>query len=176
MHTIIYKINNKDLLNSTGNYIQYLVITYNGNESEKEYIHLCIYIIYMYIHVNIYIYICIYECMLSHIQLFATLWTVAPQAPQSIEYWSGLPFSSPGDLPDPGFEPTPPVSPALQADSLLLEPLKKDFPEKDGDLFQNHLFQTGIQQSDSVCISFLYVYKLNHFVVYLKHCKSTALQ
>ena len=35
------------------------------------------------------------------------------------EYWSGLPFSSPGDLPDPGMEPK---SPALQADSLLSEP------------------------------------------------------
>ena len=38
------------------------------------------------------------------------------------EYWSGLPFPSPGDLPDPGIEPE---SPALQADSLLSEPLGK---------------------------------------------------
>ena len=37
----------------------------------------------------------------------------------SQEYWSGLPFPSPGDLPDPGFEPG---SPALQADALLSEP------------------------------------------------------
>ena len=37
------------------------------------------------------------------------------------EYWSGLPFPTPGDLPDPGIEPKSPVSPALQADSLLLE-------------------------------------------------------
>ena len=36
------------------------------------------------------------------------------------EYWNGLPFSSLGDLPDPGIEPTSPASPALQADSLLL--------------------------------------------------------
>ena len=45
MQTIIYrKINNKDLLHSTGNYrcIQYLVITYNGKESEKEYIYMYI--------------------------------------------------------------------------------------------------------------------------------------
>ena len=47
----------------------------------------------------------------SHVQLFATLWTVAHQAPLSTgfsrqEYWSGLPFPSPGDLPDPGIEPT----------------------------------------------------------------------
>ena len=55
---------------------------------------------------------------------FATLWTVARQAPPSMkfsrqEYWIGLPFPSPGDLPDPGIEPT---SPALQADSLPPEP------------------------------------------------------
>ena len=46
---------------------------------------------------------------LSHIQLFATPWTVAYQALLSMgfsrqEYWSGLPFPSPGDLPDPGIE------------------------------------------------------------------------
>ena len=57
---------------------------------------------------------------LSHIQLFDTLWTVAYHAPPSMEfsrqeYRSGLPFPSPGDLPDPGFEPS---SPALQADAL----------------------------------------------------------
>ena len=47
---------------------------------------------------------------LSCVQLFATSWTVAHQAPPSMEfsrqeYWSGLPFPSPGDLPDPGIEP-----------------------------------------------------------------------
>ena len=63
--------------------------------------------------------------LLSRIQLFATPWTVAHQAPMSmgfsrLEYWSGLPFPSPGDLPNPGFEPR---SPALQAaDTLLSEP------------------------------------------------------
>ena len=51
----------------------------------------------------------------------ATPWTVACQAPLSMgfsrqEYWSGLPFPSPGDLPDPGIEPR---SPVLQADSLI---------------------------------------------------------
>ena len=38
------------------------------------------------------------------------------------EYWNGLPCPSPGDLPNPGIEPTSPVSPALQADSLPIEP------------------------------------------------------
>ena len=52
-----------------------------------------------------------------------TLWTVACQAPLSMgfcrqEYWSGLPFPSPGELPNSG---TKPPSPALQADSLLSE-------------------------------------------------------
>ena len=59
---------------------------------------------------------------LSRVRLFATPWTAAHQAPPSIgfsrqEYWSGLPFPSPGDLPDPGIEPR---SPALQADALTL--------------------------------------------------------
>ena len=53
----------------------------------------------------------------------ATPWTIAHQAPLSMgfsrqEYWSGLPFPSPGDLPNPGIEPK---SPALQADSLPTE-------------------------------------------------------
>ena len=54
----------------------------------------------------------------------ATLWTVGRQTPASMgfpkqEYWSGLPFPSPGDLPDPGIEPG---SPALQADALPSKP------------------------------------------------------
>ena len=59
---------------------------------------------------------------LSRVWLFATPWTVAHQAPQSMEfsrqeYWSGLPFPSPGDLPNPGIQPG---SPTLQADTLRL--------------------------------------------------------
>ena len=51
---------------------------------------------------------------LSRVRLFATPWTVAYQAPPSTgfsrqEYWSGLPFPSPGDLPDPGIEPGSPA-------------------------------------------------------------------
>ena len=62
--------------------------------------------------------------LLSRVRLFSTLWTVAYQAPPSMgfsrrEYWSGLPFPSPGDLPHPGIEPG---SPALQEDSLTSEP------------------------------------------------------
>ena len=61
---------------------------------------------------------------LSCVWLFVTLWTVAHQAPLSMEfsrqeYWSGLPFSSAGDLPDPGIELQ---SLAWQAEFLLSEP------------------------------------------------------
>ena len=56
-----------------------------------------------------------------------TPWTIACQAPLSMEfsrqgYWSGLPFPSPGDLPNPGIEP---MYPALHADNLLTELLEK---------------------------------------------------
>ena len=66
---------------------------------------------------------------LSHFRLFATLWTVAYQAPPSMgfsrqEYWSGLPFPSPEDLPNPGIEPR---SPTLEADTLTSEPPGKPF-------------------------------------------------
>ena len=66
---------------------------------------------------------------LSRVHFFATPWTVAYQAPPSMEfsrqeYWSGLPFPSPGDLLDPGIEPR---SPALQADALPSEPPKDRF-------------------------------------------------
>ena len=61
---------------------------------------------------------------LSHVRLFATPWTVAHQTPLSMgsprqEHWSGLPFPSSGDLPNPGIEPG---SPALQTDTLPSEP------------------------------------------------------
>ena len=77
--------------------------------------------------------------LLSHVRLFATPRTVAHQAPQSMEfsrqeYWSGLPFPSPGDLPNPRIKPGSSVP---QADALLCEPpgklrsskLKQDKPK-----------------------------------------------
>ena len=62
---------------------------------------------------------------LSHVRLFATPWAVAHQAPLSMgfsrqEYWSGLPFPSPGDPPNPVIEPG---SPALQADAVFCDPI-----------------------------------------------------
>ena len=65
--------------------------------------------------------------LLSHVQLFVIPWTVVYQAPLSMafsrqEYWSGLLFPSPGDLPDTGIKLGPPT---LQADSLPSEPARK---------------------------------------------------
>ena len=64
-------------------------------------------------------------CMLSRVWFFATPWTVARQASLSTEfsrqeYWSGLPFPTPGDLPDPRIEPKSPASPALSGGFLPL--------------------------------------------------------
>ena len=60
--------------------------------------------------------------LLSHVQLFATPWTVVYQAPLFMgfsrqECWSGLPFPPPGDLPDPGIEPR---FPSLLADAFTI--------------------------------------------------------
>ena len=62
--------------------------------------------------------VCVCVCVLSRVQLFATPWTIAHQALLSMnfprqEYWSGLPCSPPGDLPDPEIEPTSFASPVL---------------------------------------------------------------
>ena len=64
---------------------------------------------------------------LSRVQLFVTPWTAAHQAPPSMgfsrqEYWSGLPFPSPGDLPNPGIKPESPASPALARRFFTTEP------------------------------------------------------
>ena len=66
----------------------------------------------------------------SHVRLFATPWTVAYQAPLSMEfsrqeYWSGLPFPPPGYLPDPEIEPISLASPALSGGLFTTVPLGK---------------------------------------------------
>ena len=75
------------------------------------------------IEINLVLVQCLLSCF-SCVRLFVTPWTLAHQAPLSMEfsrqeYWSGLPHPSPGDLPHTGIEPG---SPAMQADSLLSEP------------------------------------------------------
>ena len=72
----------------------------------------------------IYLYVLSHFC---HVQLFATLWTAAHQAPLAMgfsrqEYWSGLPFPPPGDLPDPGIEPASLMSSTLAGGFLPLAP------------------------------------------------------
>ena len=77
-------------------------------------------------HCKLSVCVCVCVCVsLSHVRLFVTPWTAVRQASLSMgvsrheEYWSGLPFPPPGDLPDPGMEPR---SPPMQADSLPFEP------------------------------------------------------
>ena len=65
--------------------------------------------------------------MLSHVQLFGNPRTIACQAPLSMgfprqEYWNGLPCPPPGDLPDPGIEPTSFTSPALAGGFFITMP------------------------------------------------------
>ena len=97
---------------------------------------------------------------LSHVQLFATPWTVARQATLSLgfprqEYLSELPFPSPGDLPDPGIKPTSPISPALQADSLLLEE-------------PSLLLKSGFLITNSLLLQSLVLVSFAHSVVYIQ--------
>ena len=77
--------------------------------------------------------------LLSRVQFLATPWTAGYQAPLSMgfsrqEYWSGLPYPSPGDLPDPGIKPR---SPALEADALTSEPPGKPDRNIPDQIFQN---------------------------------------
>ena len=69
----------------------------------------------MYIYKKICVCLCVCAHVLHHMQLFLTPWTVASQAPLSMEFFrqeyrSGLPFSPPRDLPDSGIEPTSPTT------------------------------------------------------------------
>ena len=70
---------------------------------------------------------CHKACVHSRVRLFATTWIVISQGPPSMEfskqeYWSELPFPSPGDLPDPGIEPESPVSSTLAGGFFTAEP------------------------------------------------------
>ena len=93
-----------------------------------------------------------------------TLWTIAHQASLSMgffrqEYWSGLPFPPPGDLPDPGVETT---SPALQVDSLPAEPLEKLGHGQEGKRKASSSFfhsSAGIKKNENPRKYYLYIYK-----------------
>ena len=86
--------------------------------------------------------------MLSHVRLFVTPWTIAHQVPLSMEfskqqYWSGLPFPTPGDRPDPGIEPTTSVSPALPGGFFTTEP--------PGTPLLKHQFSSVTQSCPTLC-------------------------
>ena len=77
--------------------------------------------------IHLYIIVCVYQS-LSPVCPFAIQWTAVSQAPLCMGFprqmnWSGLPFPSPGDLPDPGIKPMPLTSPAVQEGSLSLSHL-----------------------------------------------------
>ena len=82
-------------------------------------------------------------CAFSHIQLFVTLRTAACQAPLSMgfssqEYRSGLPFSLPGDLPDPGVDPKSPASPAWPGRFFTTEPSEKPSRKSNASQMYSH--------------------------------------
>ena len=90
--------------------------------------------------------------LLSRVRLFVTPWTVAHQAPPSMgfsrqEYWSGLPFPSPADLPNPGIEPR---SPALQADTLTSEPPGKPLISGTDTILDGQVHVQGFHFQDKV--------------------------
>ena len=90
---------------------------------------------------------------LSRVRLFVTPWTVARQDPLSMEfsrqeYWSGLPFPTPRDLPNPVIEPR---SPTLQVDSLSSEPPGKGYVEITGQFLGNRIFKMMLNNTDFLC-------------------------
>ena len=99
---------------------------------------------------------------LNCVWLFATPWTVAYQAPPSLEfsrqkYWSGLLFSSPGDLPNSGIKPG---SPSFQADALTSEPPGKPRTWKHFHLYKNKMCSLWIFLKTIISQHFLIPSKL----------------
>ena len=90
-------------------------------------------------------------CVLGHVQLFEIPWTIVCQAPLSMglsrqEYWSGLSCPPPGGLPNPGIKPMLPMTPALQVDSLPLEPSRR---------------LQGLKKGDQTVPGYLIIYRLS---------------
>ena len=88
---------------------------------------------------------------LSHVRIFVTPWTVAYHSPLSMgfsreEYWSGLTFPSPENIPDPGIEPGPPSEPPWKSTSL---PRPWDSPGKNTGVGCHFLLQSRKVKSES---------------------------
>ena len=95
--------------------------------------------------------VCVCAQSPSHVWLFATSWIIACQALLSMEfsrqeYQSGLPFSPPEDLPNPGIKPMSPVSPALAGGFFTTAPPGKPRPEADGFKIWASEFQSQLSQ------------------------------
>ena len=112
--------------------------------------------------------VCVCVCV-SRVLLFSTPWTVAHQASLSMgfskqAYWSGLPFPSPGYLPNPGIEPR---SPVLQADSL---------PQSYRGI--GAMYQTPHSVQEATCVSFnlhrIWLLLLSHSVTQSCLCNPTG--
>ena len=123
--------------------------------------------------ISIVLFLCVCVQWLSHVQFFEVPWTVVHQATLSMElsrqeYWSGLPFPPPWDLPDPGIKTTSPTSPGLAGGffttsgtwearyGLCRHQRKKILINHNADQFQTYL-----TKADSQCkiVVFLYIAK-----------------
>ena len=125
-------------------------------------------------------YVCLWA--LIHVQLLATLWTIACQAPLSMglsrqEYWSELPCPPSRVPPHPGFKPTSRTSPILQADSLLLS--HKGSPIQRSICWIKEVSLTEIGQDHNLChyllfssnrLSWAFLFFLSFFLVGLGLC------
>ena len=108
----------------------------------------------------------------SCVRLFAAPWTVAYQAPLSMgfsrqEYWIGLPFPSPGDLPDPGIEPR---SPALQANALPSKP-----PGKSIYIYIYMYIYTYNFYIFKYILLYSYILNIHYYLLYAKVTRSQGL-
>ena len=107
-------------------------------------------------------------CAFSHIQLFVTLRTAACQAPLSMgfssqEYRSGLPFSLPGDLPDPGVDPKSPASPAWPGRFFTTEPSEKPSRKSNASQMYSHHKEPPLLYSKSkLFLWLLFLFQVCH--------------
>ena len=113
----------------------------------------------------------------SHVWLFVTLWTVAHQVPLSMgfsrqEYWNGLPFLPPGDLPDPGIQPHLLCFLHWQADSSPLAPPWKPYTKDSTLCFHKKVFY--ISTFLSIFLQMSAPKYRNHIICFVFHGASVA--